>query len=264
MDDKKNAKKDAAKTTKKKPVPPPTTDGKSATQPTCNCPLQPLSPCDVEKLEVKVVAKTDNMTDSGKDAQGKALQPGKKKDVVYEVQTDHQKSREAVTDVTDPKILELLSRYSIIIETIGRYPSKEEQLTKDPSEADADATVTLEYARATYHGNNCSKQLHPYLQAYVAPNQRNLNKTKDLRKPGEKTLELKDLKFYAPSLPWDKTPLGTNSFFAVFEIIISLFKVSNPAEISIGADGCSTRASGDTVNTTASGAELKRGRATEG
>lgn len=230
-----------------KTPPPQTTEGKSATQPKCNCPVNPLSPCDVEKLEVKIVAKTDNMTETGTDAQGKALQPGKKKPVVYEVKTDKPRSNEAVTDVKDRKILELLSKYSYVIETIGQYPSQEEPLPKDPNQAppEAEATVAIEYARATYHGKTCSHQLHPRLRVYVDPSTRSENKSKDLKKMGEKTLELKGLQFYAPSLPWDRSPLGTNSFLAVFEIIVALFKTTKPVEISIDADGCATRAAGE-------------------
>jgi hypothetical protein len=221
-----------------KAPPPPVTPGKSATKPCVPCAEPELATCDVEKLEVTVVAKEDNMTeDGGTDDSGRRLQSGTKKDIVYKVEVTGHCDDAILADVKDPAVRALLLRYDALIETIGQYPSRENPMASKSPEADA--SVELKLVRSTHEGTSCSRQIHPILNLMPLGEVPELKEPVVYRRPGEKTIEDKGRRFYAPDRPWDEFPMGDEgSLFIVVEIIRALFQSMDPKQIHINAGSC--------------------------
>lgn len=223
------------------PPPPPMQPGSSATGVCQHCPLDPLTPCDVEKLLVDVVGKDENQTEEGNDAaSGPALQPGKRKDVPLKLETTAVRRGEVVTDVTDKTTLALLGQYDLLIEAIADYPSNDSpKPTVDPND-----TVKLKRVYAQYVGSKCSVHEHALLQILPRAKTKQLEKEIVKQKVGAQSLSYDDAPLiYARSLPFDTAPSGED-VFALFDFIRSLFHAMDPADVAIFAKSCGVRPNG--------------------
>ncbi len=231
-----------ADATKAKP-PPPATHAKPASGATQDCPLKAVKPCDVNKLEIEVEIEGQEADLPGK------TEHEREKAKTRKLETTHVRRRDAVTDVKNKRVLDLLSRYDLVIDAIASYPSRE-----DPyPEAMVKISAHVEWAMRV-----CPVDAHPRLElkpltAMDLPWAQRKAKmflegvTLD---PEDKSVVVKgsDIK---PPLKFHALPLGADLAVAggriniLIEIIRSLWPMWHPAEVEIRADACGKRARGD-------------------
>ncbi|MBW2458712.1 MAG: hypothetical protein JRI68_29710, partial [Deltaproteobacteria bacterium] len=201
------------------PPSPPTQDGKSATTPTQDCPLQVLKPCDVDKLELTV---------KGVDAEKAAVKTLATLTATEVVRGD------PVSDVEDTGTLRDLQQYDLVIDVLANTKA-----SKAPNNKPADVKVVAEY-----HGQKCGEQHHARLVVTDLYG----HQVKPFTAVGKASITVPSAKAFAPPSWLDqRSDLGKalDSVTTPFGLVKALWECNTPRGLSIAASGCGIRAPGD-------------------
>lgn len=192
-----------------KPPPPKTTPQAQVNKPVQGCPLQAEKPCDVDKLTLEV-----EVGEVKKKLEAKKI-----------------RRYDKVTDVKNAQVLQLLTRYDLIIDVLAEYPSRENGAPKGKAKI---------LARSEYHGRKCATQTHPLMIMHPGSD------VPELGPAGitVKAAQVGPKEFYAQTWKAD-FGFASKGLGALFEIIKSFWPFASPKLVEVRAESCGIRARGD-------------------
>jgi hypothetical protein len=192
-----------------KPPAPKTQSQAQVNKPSQGCPLLAEKPCDVDKLTLEV-----EVGSTKKKAEAKQI-----------------RRYEKVTDVKDSTVLQLLTKYDLIIDVLAQYPSREESSPKEKAKIQG---------RAEYHGRKCATQTHPLMIMHPGSEAPELGPAGMIVKGNQ----IGPKEFYATAFKAD-FGFASKGLGALFEIIKSFWPFASPKLIEVRAESCGIRARGD-------------------